>query len=62
MSMSEKYLDYLDSRIEIAPANSQEEVNAADILQELLSNEGLEVTRQDVTAPNDTRFLSLIHI
>lgn len=57
MSMSEKYLDYLDSRIEIAPANSQEEVNAADILQELLSNEGLEVTRQDVTAPNDTRFI-----
>ena len=57
MSMSEKYLDYLDSRIEIAPANSQEEVNAADILQELLSNEGLEVTRQDVTAPNDIRFI-----
>lgn len=57
MSMSEKYLDYLDSRIEIAPANSQEEVNAADILQELLSNEGLDVTRQDVTTPSDTRFI-----
>ncbi len=57
MSMSEKYLDYLDSRIEIAPANSQEEVNAADVLRELFANEGLEVTRQDVVAPNDTRFI-----
>ncbi|MEY8437671.1 M28 family peptidase [Atopobiaceae bacterium 24-176] len=57
MSMSEKYLDYLDSMIEIAPANSQEEVNAADVLQELFANEGLEVTRQDVVAPNDTRFI-----
>lgn len=58
MSMSETYLDHLDGVIEIAPANSQEEVIAADELQSIFDSMGLEVNRQDVAAPNDTRFVT----
>ena len=51
MSMSDKYLGYLDSKIEIAPANTQEEVVAADIIETLLNENGLSVQRQDIMAP-----------
>ncbi len=51
MSMSDKYLGYLDSKIEIAPANTQEEVIAADIIETLLNENGLSVQRQDIMAP-----------
>ena len=51
MAPTRDYLDYLNNQIEIAPANSQEELDAAQLLQSLMADHGLDTTIQEFDAP-----------
>lgn len=44
------YLDYLNESIEIAPTNSQEELDAAELIEKLMKDHSLELHRQDVVS------------
>lgn len=44
------YLDYLNESIEIAPTNSQEELDAAELIEKLMKDHSLELHRQDVAS------------
>ena len=44
------YLDYLNESIEIAPTNSQEELDAAELIEKLMRDHNLELHRQDVVS------------
>ena len=44
------YLDYLNESIEIAPTNSQEELDAAELIEKLMCDHKLELHRQDVVS------------
>lgn len=58
MAMSKEYLAYLNQHIEIAPANSQEEVEAAVAIESVLrSQAGLSVEKHDVSAPSEINFV-----
>lgn len=59
MSMSDRYLAYLDQHVEIAPANSEEEVQAAQLIEQLLGSGGeIQVEQQDFECRNDTSFIA----
>lgn len=58
MSMSDRYLAYLNQHVEIAPANSEEEVQAAHLLEQLLQSGDLETSQQDFECPNDTSLVA----
>lgn len=47
MAKTRDYMDYLDNEIGIAPANSQEEFQAAETLVEIMKDHGLEPTIQE---------------
>lgn len=47
MPTTRTYLDYLNEKVDIAPANSQEELEAAEMLGSLMQEHGLEVQMQD---------------
>ncbi len=47
MAKTRDYMDYLDSKIEIAPANSQEEYQAAETIAEILRDHDLETTIEE---------------
>lgn len=47
MAKTRDYMDYLDDRIGIAPANSQEEFQAAETIVEVMKDHGLEPTIQE---------------
>lgn len=51
MAKSRDHLDHLCDRIGIAPANSEEEVQAAQEIAEVFESRGLEATVQDFDAP-----------
>lgn len=51
MSETRTYLDYLNEKIDISPANSQEELDAAELLGSLMQEHGLEVQMQDFDTP-----------
>ena len=51
MATARDYFDYLSDRIDIAPANSQEEVVAASTIADIMTQHGLETTTQDFDAP-----------
>lgn len=51
MSTTNTYLDYINEKIDIAPANSQEELDASELLSDLMREHNLEVERQDFEAP-----------
>lgn len=55
MALSKEYLDYLDDHIEMAPANSQEELDAAQTLLGLFEDHGLSSFMQEFDAPPDTK-------
>lgn len=58
MAMSKEYLAYLNQHLEIAPANSQEEVEAAAAIESVLrSQAGLTVEKHDVFAPAEINFV-----
>lgn len=47
MAKTRDYMDYLDNEIGIAPANSQEEFQAAETIVEVMQDHGLEPTIQE---------------
>lgn len=49
MSATRTYLDYLHENIDICPANSQEELDAAELIQDIMSAHELEVSQEDVS-------------
>ncbi len=51
MASTRTYLDYLNDKIEIAPANSQEEFEAARLIGSLMEEHGLETRIQEFDAP-----------
>ena len=69
MAYSRTYLDYINKSIDIAPTNSQEEVDAAQTLAQIMNDHKLDVSQQDVfshgwglVAHDALYVLSLIHI
>lgn len=48
MAYSRTYLDYINKSIDIAPTNSQEEVDAAQTLTQIMNDHKLDVSQQDV--------------
>lgn len=50
MAKTREYMDYLDNEIGIAPANSQEEFQAAETIVELMKDHDLEPTIQEFDA------------
>lgn len=51
MAATRTYLNYITKHIDIAPANSQEELDAATMIQTLMSEHNLAVSQQDVATP-----------
>lgn len=51
MAATRTYLNYITKHIDIAPANSQEELDAATMVQTLMSEHNLAVSQQDVATP-----------
>lgn len=51
MASTRSYKDYLDNQVDIAPVNSQEELDAANLLQSLMDEHGLETQMQEFSAP-----------
>lgn len=52
MAMTHDYLDYLNQRVGIAPANSQEELQAAQTIADLMSHHDLEPSVEEFDAPS----------
>lgn len=52
MAMTHDYLDYLNQRVGIAPANSQEELQAAQTIAGLMSHHDLEPSVEEFDAPS----------
>ncbi|MBR3326184.1 MAG: M28 family peptidase [Atopobiaceae bacterium] len=50
MAKTRDYMDYLDEKIEIAPANSQEEYQAAEAIAGIMDDHGLEPTIEEFEA------------
>ena len=50
MAKTRDYMDYLDESIEIAPANSQEEYQAAQTIAEVMRDHGLETSVEEFEA------------
>lgn len=51
MAMTHDYLDFLNERIEIAPANSEEELQAAQVISDLMAQHNVEPAIEDFEAP-----------
>ena len=51
MAMTHDYLDYLNQRVGIAPANSQEELQAAEVISELMAQHDVESRLEDFETP-----------
>ena len=50
MAITHDYVDYLDEQIDIAPAGSQEELQAAQTIAEEMKLHGLEATIEEFDA------------
>ncbi|MBM6774444.1 hypothetical protein [Olsenella profusa] len=51
MAMTHDYLDYLNEKVGIAPANSQEELQAAQTISELMAQHNVEPRIEEFNAP-----------
>ena len=51
MAMTHDYLDFLNSRIDISPANSQEELQAAEVISDLMAQHDVEVSTEEFDEP-----------
>ncbi|WP_058270830.1 M28 family peptidase [Olsenella massiliensis] len=51
MASTRDYTDYLNDRVDIAPANSQEELDAAQLIHAIMDEHGLDATIQEFDAP-----------
>ena len=52
MATTRDYIDYLNDQVDIAPANSQEELDAAQLIQSLMEQHALETKIQEFDAPS----------
>ena len=52
MAMTHDYLDFLNQRVDIAPANSQEELQAAETIATLMSQHNVEPSIEEFDAPS----------
>lgn len=51
MASTRNYLNYLNDQVDIAPANSQEELDAAHLVKALMDEHGLDTTLQEFDMP-----------
>ena len=51
MAMTHDYLDLLDEKIAISPANSEEEFQAAEVIAELMGRHDVEASVEEFSAP-----------
>lgn len=51
MALTHDYLDFLDAEVEISPANSQEELQAAEVIRDLMAQHGVDATIEEFSAP-----------
>ena len=51
MATTRDYTDYLNDQVDIAPANSQEELDAAELIESLFAQHGLETQLQEFESP-----------
>lgn len=51
MAMTHDYLDLLDEKIAISPANSEEELQAAEVIAELMGRHDVEASVEEFSAP-----------
>ena len=50
MASTRDYIDYLNDQVDIAPANSQEELQAAELIQKVMQQHGLDARLQEFEA------------
>ena len=55
MATAHDYFDYLSDQVEISPANSQEELNAAQTIAELMKEHGIQTDIEEFDAPTLAR-------
>ncbi|MDO4806807.1 MAG: M28 family peptidase [Coriobacteriales bacterium] len=61
MASTREYMDYLDERIEIAPANSEEEYQASEVLAGIFKDHGLETRVEEFeTHPSGPIFMPIL--
>lgn len=51
MATTRDYIDYLNDQVDIAPTNSQEELQAAQLIQQIMDQHGVETKLQEFEAP-----------
>ena len=51
MAMTHDYLDFLDERIGISPTNSEEELQAAEVISDLMGQHNVEASIEDFEVP-----------
>ena len=51
MAMTHDYLDFLDERIDISPTNSEEELQAAEVISDLMGQHNVEASIEEFEAP-----------
>lgn len=51
MAMTHDYLDYLNEKVDISPANSQEELQAAEVISHLMGQHDVEPQVEEFSAP-----------
>ena len=62
MATTREYTDYLNDQIDIAPANSQEELQAAELIEDLFVQHGLETQIQEFDAPTTSGIASRVYL
>ncbi len=60
MAMTHDYLDYLEDQIGISPANSQEELQAAQTIADLMKQHDVDVNVEEFDAPGLARFVRCV--
>ena len=51
MATTRSYLDYLNDKVDISPANSQEELDASQLIESIMQEHGLDTSLQEFAAP-----------
>ena len=51
MATTRDYTDFLNDQVDIAPVNSQEELQAAEIIESIFAQHGLETKIEEFEAP-----------
>ncbi|MBP3893846.1 MAG: hypothetical protein J6D34_07395, partial [Atopobiaceae bacterium] len=62
MATTREYTDYLNDQVDIAPANSQEEYQAAELIEDLFVQHGLETQIQEFDAPTASGMSSRLYL